>query len=178
MVEGYILAYLILVIQIEDDVAVLDGRDIGEVDAGERVVALGAFLFAAGSGNDLAVKHNIDTVRLIAACKEKAVGQVGLCIGDLQVDGLLRTGDHDGLRGILDQVGKRGRGVGQSVGAVADHKAIVLIVEALNGGRDQQPVLWLDIGAVDVDDLRGSHFAEFLYMRHEAQQLFGGHKRL
>ena len=157
---------------------VLDGRDIGKVDAGKCVVALGAFLFATGSGNDLAVEHDVDTVRLIAACKEKAVGQIGLCIGDLQVDGLLRTGDHDRFWGILDQVGKRGRGVGQRVGAVADHKAIVLVVEALNGGRDQQPVLWLDIGAVDVNDLRGSHFTEFLYLRYEAQQLFGGHKRL
>lgn len=95
MVEGYILAYLILVIQIEDDVVGPDGRDIGKVDAGERVVALGAFLFTAGSGNDLAVKDDVDAMGFVALAKRKSVGQVGLGIGNLQVQGASGTGDDN-----------------------------------------------------------------------------------
>ena len=136
MVERDFLLHLVLVIQVEDDVVVLDGGNVWEVDAGKRVVALGTLLLAAGSRNNLAVKHDIDAVGLVAACKKEAVGKVGLGIGDLQVNGLLCASDYNWFRGILDQVGEGRCGVGQGIGAVADYKAIVLIVVFLNGGRD------------------------------------------
>ena len=172
MIECDLILHLLFVVQVEDNVVVLDGGNVWEVDAGKRVVALGAFLFTAGSGNDLAVKDDVDAMGFVAACKEETVGQVGLGIGNLQVNGFLGTGDDNRFWRILDQVGESGCGVGQGVGAMTDNKAIVLIVIFFNAGRDYQPVLWLDVGAVNVDDLHGSHFTELFDIRYETKKFF------
>ena len=108
MIECDLILHLLFVVQVEDNVVVLDGGNVWEVDAGKRVVALGAFLFTAGSGNDLAVKDDVDAMGFVAACKEETVGQVGLGIGNLQVNGLLGTGDDNRFWRILDQVGESG----------------------------------------------------------------------
>ena len=110
MIECDLILHLLFVVQVEDNVVVLDGGNVWEVDAGKRVVALGAFLFTAGSGNDLAVKDDVDAMGFLAACKEETVGQVGLGIGNLQVNGFLGTGDDNRFWRILDQVGESGCG--------------------------------------------------------------------
>ena len=74
--ECDLILHLLFVVQVEDNVVVLDGGNVWEVDAGKRVVALGAFLFTAGSGNDLAVKDDVDAMGFVAACKEETVGPV------------------------------------------------------------------------------------------------------
>jgi len=110
VIECDLILHLLFVVQVEDNVVVLDGGNVWEVDAGKRVVALGAFLFTAGSGNDLAVKDDVDAMGFAAACKEETVGQVGLGIGNLQVNGFLGTGDDNRFWRILDQVGESGCG--------------------------------------------------------------------
>ena len=50
-------------------------------------------------------------------------GDIKMCIRDS-----LCAGDDDGLFGVLDQVGHGGSSIGHGIGAVADHKAVVVIV--------------------------------------------------
>ena len=60
----------------------LDGGDIGEVDAGECIVAFGTLLFATGSRDDFAVKDNIDTMCFLAGGEPETVGQIGFGVCD------------------------------------------------------------------------------------------------
>ena len=111
----------------------LDGCDIGEIDAGKCVVALGPLLLAAGSGDHFAVKDNVHPVGAVVGGEKQAVRQIGARVGIFHVDGLLGPGDHDGFGGVLNQVGQGRGGVGHGVRAVADHKAVVAVVVLLNG---------------------------------------------
>ena len=123
---------------------VLDGGNVWEVDAGKRVVALGAFLFTAGS-----VKDDVDAMGFVAACKEETVGQVGLGIGNLQVNGFLGTGDDNRFWRILDQVGESGCGVGQGVGAMTDFGPLIANPASfLLGAAAQFGIFFAYIGAM------------------------------
>ena len=62
MVESDIFPVLPFVVDVEQDVLVLDHCQIGEVDAGKGIVALGALLLSAGAGDDLSVKDDIYAV--------------------------------------------------------------------------------------------------------------------
>ena len=128
MVESDIFPVLPFVVDVEQDVLVLDHCQIGEVDAGKGIVALGALLLSAGAGDDLSVKDDIYAVGPFTGGEPQAVQQVGAGVGHIQVDGLLCAGDDDGLFGVLDQVGHGGSSIGHGIGAVADHKAVVVIV--------------------------------------------------
>ena len=73
MIEGDLLSQAVFIVEIEDNVVVLDRSNVRKVNAGKGIVAFGAFLLAAGTGNDFTVKDNVDTVCFIAAGKEKTV---------------------------------------------------------------------------------------------------------
>ena len=60
---------------------------------------------------------------------------------------------------------------------MADNEAVVLVIVFFNGGGDQQPVFWLDVGTVDVDDLHSRHFAEISDIRDETKEFLGGDER-
>ena len=95
--------------------------DVGNgriVDANERVKAHGALLAGARAGNGYAAKHDRNVVRMLVECIEQALVQVELGVGKGIAHGLLRAGEHDRLRAVLNQIGKRRRGVAHGVGAV------------------------------------------------------------
>ena len=145
--------------------SVLYGGNVGEIDAGKGIVAFCPLLLPPCPGDDLAVKNNVYIMGALTACKEQAVREIGLCVGDLQVDGLLGAGDDDGLFRVLNQVGEGRGGVRHGICAVADHEAIVRVIMLLYGFSDEKPVLRLHIGAVDVQDLNGICVAEAGHIR-------------
>ena len=95
--------------------------DVGNgriVDANERVKAHGALLAGARASNGDAAKHDRNVVRMLVERIEQALVQVELGVGKGIAHGLLRAGEHDRLRAVLNQIGKRRRGVAHGVGAV------------------------------------------------------------
>ena len=86
----------------------LDRGNIGKIDTGKGVVALGALLPGAGTQNHLAVKDQTHPVGPLRRGVEEAVVQVEPGVGVLQTDGLLGAGDHDGLLRVLNEVGQGG----------------------------------------------------------------------
>ncbi len=100
--------------------------------------------------------------------------QVDLRIGEGVAHGLLGAGEHDGLGAVLNEVGERRRGVGHSVGAVQDHKAIVRVVVLADDLGDAQPVGGAHIGAVDVHGLHDVEFAQAFDLGHAAGELLAG----
>ena len=129
---------------------VLDHGQIWEVDAGESVIALAALLLSAGSRNDFSVKYDGHAVGTFGGGKAQAVQKVCSCVRHVEVDGLLRTCDYDGLAGMLDEIGHGSSGVGHGIGAVADHEAVIIVIILLKNLSQLQPVLRVHICAVDV----------------------------
>ena len=85
----------------------------------------------------------------------------------------MRSGQHDGLGAALHQIAERRRRIGHGIGAVADHEAVVLFVVVPDGLRHPQPVLGLEIGAVQTVYLNAVHMAQFTDPGHKGQQLAG-----
>ena len=137
--------------------------DIGDgriVDANERVKAHGTLLAGARAGNGDAAKHNRDIVRVLVERIEQALVQVELGVGKWIAHGLLRAGEHDGLGAVLDQVGKRRRGVAHGVGAMQNHETVVVGITLDDDVADTHPVTGTHIGAVDVHGLHDVELAE------------------
>ena len=67
---------------IVDNFVVADGGKHREVDALERIEALGLHLLGTGAGNHLAVKDDADPVGIRTGGKAQGVEEVGLGIGD------------------------------------------------------------------------------------------------
>ena len=129
---------------------VLDHGQIREINAGKSIVALAAFLFSTGSGNDLSVKDDGYAMSTIRRSEAQAVEKVCPCICHVKIDRFLGTGDHDGLAGVLDEVGHGGGCVGHRVRSMADHKAVVIVVVFFQNLSKFQPVFRMHVCAVDV----------------------------
>ena len=129
---------------------VLDHGEIREIDAGERVVALVALFLSAGSRNDFSVKYDGHAVGAFGGSKTQAVQKVCSCVRHIEVDGLLRACDHDGLAGMLDKIGHGSSCVGHGIGAVADYEAVIIVIILFQNLSKFQPVLRVHICAVDV----------------------------
>ena len=142
------------------DAVVADIGDGRIVDANERVKAHGALLAGARAGNGHAAKNDRDVVRMLVERIEQALVQVELGIGKGVAHGLLRTGEHDGLRTVLDQVGERCGRVAHGVGAVQNHEAVVVGITLDDDVADAHPVARAHIGAVDVHGLHHVELAE------------------
>ena len=91
---------------------------------------------------------------------EQALVQIELGIGKGIAHGLLRAGEHDGLGAVLNQIGKRRRGVAHGVGAVQNHEAVVVGITLDDDIADAHPVARAHIGAVDVHGLHHVELAE------------------
>ena len=129
---------------------VLDHGQIREINAGKSIVALAAFLFSTGSGNDLSVKDDGYAMSTIRRSEAQAVEKVCPCICHVKIDRFLGTGDHDGLAGVLDEVGHGGGSVCHRISSVADHEAVVIVVILLQDLGELQPVFRVHVRAVDV----------------------------
>ena len=128
----------------------LDRGNIGKIDAGKGVVALGALLFSAGACDHLAVEYNIDPMCLWVRGKAETVRKIGPGVCIFHIDRLLGSGDDNGLCGIADQIGKSGGGVSHGVCPVGDHKAVIIFIMFLNGLFYGKPVGGLYVGAVNI----------------------------
>ena len=135
-----------------------------EIDRRKGIVADGLVLFGAGAGNDVPAEHHHHAPAARVEGADHAVAQVFLSVGDLVGDGLLRTGQDDGLVGVLDQVGQRRRRVCQRIGAVADDEAIVQGVVLLYSLGHFQPMLRAEVGAVDVEQSQRFRAAKLLQL--------------
>ena len=142
-----------------------------EVDRGKGVVADGLVLFGTGAGNDVPAKHHHHAPAARVQCTDHAVAQVFLGVGDLVGDGLLGTGEDDGLVRVLDEVRKCRCGIGQRIGAVADDETIVQGVVFLNGAGHHQPVFLAEVGAVDAAQGQRFRDAQVVELRKMGQQL-------
>ena len=91
---------------------------------------------------------------------EQALVQVELGVGKGIAHGLLRAGEYDGLGAVLNQIGKRRRGVAHGVGAVQNHEAVVVGITLDDDVADTHPVARAHIGAVDVHGLHDVELAE------------------
>ena len=91
---------------------------------------------------------------------EQALVQVELGVGKGIAHGLLRAGEHNGFGAILNQVGKRCRGVAHGVGAVQNHEAVVVGITLDDDVADTHPVTGAHIGTVDVHRLHHVELAE------------------
>ena len=147
---------------------VLHHRQIRVIDAGEGLKAFGACLAGTGAQNDLAVKDDLHAAAAPAGV-EKRIGQIPLGVGAVEPDGLLRSGQHDGLGAALHQIAEGRRRIGHGVGAVTDHEAVVLLVVVPDGLRHPQPMLGLKIGAVQTVYLNAVHMAQFTDPGHKGQ---------
>ena len=142
------------------DAVVADIGDGRIVDANERIKAHGALLAGTRAGNGDAAKHDRDVVRVFVERIEQALVQVELGVGKGIAHGLLRAGEYDGLGAVLNQVGKRRRGVAHGVGAVQNHEAVVVGITLDDDVADTHPVTGAHIGAVDVHGLHHVELAE------------------
>ena len=142
------------------DAVVADIGDRRIVDANERVKAHGALFAGARAGNGYAAKHDRDVVRVLVERIKQALVQVELGVGKGIAHGLLRAGEYDGLGAVLNQVGKRRRGVAHGVGAVQNHEAVVVGITLDDDVADTHPVTGAHIGAVDVHGLHHVELAE------------------
>ena len=161
---------------IADDPPIPDHAQKGVVDAGEGLKALAAGLPGPGAQDDLAVEHQHDPGHVRCGHGE-GVPQVLLAVGGLKADGPLGACEDDGLGTALDQVAQTRGGVGHGVRAVADHEAVVLPVAGPDGRRHAGPVLGLDVGAVQVEELGALHLADAGDIGDIAQQLLAGQLR-
>lgn len=116
---------LILVVNVENDPAVVDRSNIRIIDARKGIVAFGKLLLGPGAGNHLAAKYDRDPVCPVMGGKAQAVKQIGTCVCDGQIDWLLRACDNDRTAVILDQIGQGRSGISHGISAMADYKAIV-----------------------------------------------------
>ena len=92
---------------VPQDAAAVDRRDFRIVDARKRIVTLGSCLAGAGADDRAAGEYQEHTAHTVFAGEADAVEQVFLRVGDFIHQRLLRTGQHDRLVRILDEVGKR-----------------------------------------------------------------------
>ena len=173
VLEGNLAANPVLVVNVEEDVGILDGRNKGEVDGDKGVVGLGPLLLGPGPADDLAVEDQVDPVSPVVRGKEQAVVEVGPGVGRVQVDGLLGARQDDGLGGILDQVREGGRRIGHGVRPMADDEAVIVLVGRFNGAGHLDPVLGLNVGGVQVDELDGGDVNEVTRLGHKGEEVPG-----
>ena len=69
MVECQWFFQKLFVIQIEQNVFLLDRRNVWEIDTGKCIVAFRPLLLRPGSRYDLAVKNQVDPIRLFTGSK-------------------------------------------------------------------------------------------------------------
>ena len=148
-----------------------------EIDGSKGIVADGLVLLGPGARDDVAAEHHHDAPAAGVQRTDDAVPQVLFGIGDLVGDGLLGTGEDDGLVRVLDQVGQCRRRVGQGVGAVADDEAVVEGVVLLHGLCHHEPVLRAEVRAVDAAQRQRLGAAELLQLGQMGQQFVAGQDR-
>ena len=130
--------------------AVLQDGERRIVDAGKRLQAGRVGLPRARAEDDAPVEDDHHAAQ-VGHRHAEGVDEIRLGVRVFKQDRLLRTGQNDRLRGILDQIGKRGGGVGHRVRAVDDDKAVEFSVVFTDGVRDRQPVVGRDIGRIQTE---------------------------
>ena len=146
------------------------------VDAGKGLEALGAGLPGPGAQDHMAVEHD-GHPRQVRCGTAEGIRQVDLGIGGVKADGLLGSGEDDGLGAALDQIAEGRGGIGHGVCAVGDDKAVITVIVIPDAARHSQPMLRPHVGAVQVQQLHAVHIADAGDGRQMAQKLLRGQFR-
>ena len=79
--------------------------------------------------------------------------QIVQAIGEGVLNGELGSGEHHGNGDVAHHVGQHRGGVGHGVGAVGDDHPVVLLPGLVDVGGDELPLLGLDVGGVQVENV-------------------------
>ena len=82
------------------------------------------------------------------------------------LDGQLGPGEHHGHRNIPHHIAEHRGGIGHGVGAVGHHDAVKLVPGLKDVAGDEPPLLRLDVGGVQVEDVPDG---EVIAVRQTAQ---------
>ena len=74
-------------------------------------------------------------------------------VGEGVLDGQLGPGEHHGYGDVPHHVAEDGGGVGHGVGAVGDDDAVKAVPGGVDVPGDEPPLLRLDVGGVQVEDV-------------------------
>ena len=139
---------------------------VREIDAGKCIVALGHLFFRPGSRNDLAVKHDIHSLRMLISRIDKAVKKIRPCICHVMAYRFLRPGNDNRLVGILYHVGQCTGSIRQRVRTVADNKSVIAVIILLYSLHNQLPMLRLYVRAVQIAHLDCLHVTDIFHIRN------------
>ena len=136
--------------------AVPQDSQVGVVDAGKGLEALGPGLFRPRSGDDLVVKDDGDPRQVLRGTAE-GVLEVNFGVRGVKADGLLGAGEDNGLGACLNEIAQRRRGVGHGVGTVGEDEAVVVVEMGPDGLGHHQPVSGQDVGGIQAQKLETVH---------------------
>ena len=155
---------------VTDHTPVIDKGGDGIVDAGKGSIAFG-FHFGPAPQNGLPGENEKHTRYTRLTGKAETVQQIFPGVGDGVGQGPLGAGEDNGLAGILDEVGEGGGGVGHGICAMGNDKAVILLKIGLDSFHHKQPMLRLDVGGVNIQQLHSVYLTEPGRLRHTFQQL-------
>lgn len=145
---------------------------IGGVDALESLKAHGAHLHCPAAPDQLVVKGNGDAGDA-AVHGGKGGIEVVAGVGEQVVDGHLGAGEDYGFGEILEHVAQHRGGVSHGISAVGDDDAVIGVQIFHHRPGDGLPLLSLDVGAVQVEDVPGVDVVVGAQVRHIFQQAPG-----
>ena len=113
------------------------------------MIALRTDLFGACAEYHFPVEHDLYARSPVKGRVAERVDKVRFRICDITVDGLLRTGEYDGLWGILYQIGKGCGCIGHSIRAMQNNESVIRIVAGTDRIGDGEPMYRRHVRAVD-----------------------------
>ena len=141
-----------MVLAVELEAVGQDLAFVGGVDAFKGVEAHGPDLDRPAAADDFVVEGHADAGDPLLD-GGKGRGQVAGGVGEGGADGQLGAGEDHGLFQVLEHEGQHGGGVGHGVRAVGDDHAVVVREGFVDAAGDELPLLSLDVGAVQVQDV-------------------------
>ena len=170
MVKHQRFGRLVLVINVENNFLIMDGRNIRIINAGKSIIAFGKFLLRPGTCYHLASKHNGNSMGPVMGSKPQTVHQIRPCICNCQINRLLRSGNYNGPAVILNKIRQSRSCICHGIGSMAKHKPVIKFIFRLNQSRQLQPVICTHIGAVQGKGLHRINGTEFFRLRNIFQQ--------
>ena len=154
--------------------ACADDADLGIIDAGKGVEALGPVFACACAGDDLAVKDDMYAAGVGVSRVTEGLQEIVARVGVAFADGDLRACQNDGLLAVLNEIIEHRGGVCHRIRTVCDDEAVVVEILRADITRDLKPIFGAHIGAVELEELNGGNLANVLDLGNLGEQVFGG----